>query len=169
MILRVRYIMLTNGWVIELGGPWPGPDGKPATFKAKDPNTGQEKSYLLPAKVGSIFFIEDKSEGWPDEGDPEKQLGRGERAFYEIWAEPENDKAAELLGGKIFVNGTCTRRLKIGEQHVMICEEEWPLGSAVRVNFERAREIEEDYSEIDQLPVPKPKENSKQEAAQQSS
>lgn len=176
MILRVRWLLLTNNWLIELGGPWPGPDGKPATAEAKDPKTGEvikdpqtgkPKMFLLPATVGAIFFVKEESEAYPDEHEDDKQVGFGERAFYEIWAEPTNENAAEVLGGKIWSKGACTRRLRVPENSVFIHEEEWPLHSAYKLGLQRSDEIKSDYEEIDRLPMPaaKPDGNSKSEEA----
>lgn len=147
MILRVRYILLTNGWVIEVGGKWLGADGKPATIKAKNPETGEDTTYLLPAKVGPIFFVKDESQGEPDPDEPDMQIASGEHAFYEVWAAPENQKAAELLGGELLA-GPCTRRLRIPEQHVLMDEEIWPFAAADKLIRQRSEELSEEYENL---------------------
>ncbi len=146
MILRVRYVLLTNGWLIEVGGKWPGPDGKPATMKAKDPDTGEDKTYLLPAKVGPIFFVKDESQGEPAD-DPDVQIATGEHAYYEAWAAPENQKAAELLGGDL-LSGPTTRRLRIPEQHVLLDEEIWPFAAADKLIRQRSEELSAEYEDL---------------------
>lgn len=165
MILRVRWILLTNGWLIELGGKWPGSDGKPALVESTDPETGKKKMYELPAKVGPIFYVEDRSEGYPDDTDPDRQIGRGEKAFYEVWAEPLSPEATFVLGGKIFTEGACTRRLRIDADKVQLAEEEWPLESAYKLSYQRVKEIDEDYEEINAFILPPEIEKVKQEAA----
>ena len=166
MILRVSWVLLMNGWLIELGGKWPGPDGKPAKIEGPNPETGQKQMYEIPAKVGAIFFVEDRSEGYPDDNDPERQMGRGEKAFYEIWAEPLNEQASLVIGGKIWSKGACTRRLRISESQVQIAEEEWPLEAAYKLGYQRAEEIKEDYEDIATFKMPVEVEKPKvQEAA----
>ncbi len=165
MILRVRWILLTNGWLIELGGKWPGPDGKPALVEGKNPETGEKKMYELPAKVGPIFYVEDSSERYPDEDDPDRQIGRGEKAFYEVWAEPLSPEATFVLGGKIFTEGPCTRRLRIDADKVELAEEEWPLESAYKLSYQRVKDISDDYKEINAFDLPPEIEKVKQEAA----
>jgi hypothetical protein len=165
MILRVRYLVLVNKMLVEVGGKWPSADGSPATLPGKDPDTGEVKPYLLPAKVGPIFLVKDESKGYPEPSDPDMQVAEGERAYYEVWAAPENQKAAELLGAEILA-GPCTRRLRIPEQHVLFSEEIWPFAAADSLIRQRSQDLGDEYADLGgKIETPKEPEQKPKEVA----
>jgi hypothetical protein len=148
MILsRIRWLVLSNGVLLQVDDQWPGPDGKPAMTKEKDPKTGEEKEYILPAEIGAIFFVKDESEGYPDPVEPDTQLATGEHGYYEVWSRPVPLKAAEYLGGNV-LKGPCMRRFRIAEQSVIWAEEVWPFEAASNLAQRRAKDLEAEYEDL---------------------
>lgn len=146
MILRLRYIILMNGWVLQFGAKWPSPDGKDALIEDDDPkNPGQKKKFLMPARIGPMFFVKGESES---EDYADGASSQGENAFYEVWAAPENEEATKLLGGEIRPSGKSTRRLRIPESGVLLAEEVWPWQAAKEVCERRMKDILLDYEEL---------------------
>lgn len=112
-------LALTNGLVIDFGGPWLDPDGQPA----KGPD-GQE----LPLQVGGIFpqweeteTIVDDDEGEGEEGEESEASATVETqpACYLVFAKPK--EGSSLAGSK----ETRVRRVFLSG-NVMYAEEAWP-------------------------------------------
>lgn len=111
-------LALTNGLVIDFGGPWLDPDGQPA----KGPD-GQE----LPLQVGGIFpqweetetIVDDDGEGEGEEESETSATVETQPACYLVFAKPKD--GSSLAGSK----ETRVRRVFLSG-NVMYAEEAWP-------------------------------------------
>lgn len=79
-------ITLTNGMVLQVGKPWPGPNGKPdpsAIYKDKDGND-------IPLKIGAIFLRAEETEMVEETEEDDSVITRTltTAGCYEVWSEP---------------------------------------------------------------------------------
>lgn len=86
-------LVLTSGIVLEIGEPWPGPDGDPdeaAEYTTTDESGAEKKGHL---KIGAIFLRPEEtetSEDSDDDGVVAHTAMVGEH--YEVWSEPCSPK-----------------------------------------------------------------------------
>lgn len=79
--MTVYSLVLTNGVVIELMKPWPGPDGKP--FMIDVQVNGKVERQKLAGHVWQIVFVPDTVESFEDEdGNP---IAETDPAHYKIF------------------------------------------------------------------------------------